>query len=140
MLDNIWLIPLLPVLGAVLQLLFGRRLSNKAVSAISVGLPGLSFLWALGCYIQFLSLPESYHHVFLKPLYTWLPLGAFHLSDGSLGNLNINVGMQLDPLSCVMMLVVTGVTWRTKAGITVSSATSTCSCSPCWSWYWQTTI
>ena len=31
------------------------------------------------------------------------------MSNGSLGNLNVNVGMQLDPLSCVMMLVVTGV-------------------------------
>ena len=109
MLDYIWLIPIFPLVGAAIQLFFGRRSSNKAVSAVSVGLPGLSFLWALGCFAQFLGLPESYHHVFLKPLYTWLPAGAFHLSNGSLGNLNVNVGMQLDPLSCVMMLVVTGV-------------------------------
>ncbi len=109
MLDYIWLIPIFPVLGAAIQLLFGRRLSNRAVSAVSVGLPGLSFLWALGCFIQFLGLPESSHHVFLRPLYTWLPAGAFHLANGSLGNLNVNVGMQLNPLSCVMMLVVTGV-------------------------------
>ena len=54
-------------------------------------------------------MPEAYHHVFLRPLYTWLPAGAFHLSNGSLGNLIVHVGMQLDPLSCVMMLVVTGV-------------------------------
>ena len=109
MLEYIWLIPIFPLLGAAIQLFFGRRSSNKAVSAVSVGLPGMSFLWALGCFIQFLGLPESYHHVFSKHLYTWLPAGAFHLSNGSLGNLNVNVGMQLDPLSCVMMLVVTGV-------------------------------
>ncbi|MGA2986211.1 MAG: NADH-quinone oxidoreductase subunit L [Terriglobia bacterium] len=109
MLNFIWLIPVFPLLGAAIQLLFGRRLSNQAVSTVSVGLPGLSFLWALGCFAQFLGLPESYHHVFLKPLYTWLPAGAFHLSNGSLGNLIVNVGMQLDPLSCVMVLVVTGV-------------------------------
>src|SRR5271157_1587853 len=109
MLDYIWLIPIFPLAGAAIQLFFGRRSSNRAVSAVSVGLPGLSFLWALGCFVQFLGLPESYHHVFLRPLYTWLPAGAFHLSNGSLGNLNVNVGMQLDPLSCVMMLVVTGV-------------------------------
>jgi NADH-quinone oxidoreductase subunit L len=108
-LENIWLIPVFPFLGAAIQFFFGRRSSNQAVSAVSVGLPGLSFLWALGCFIQFLGLPESYHHVFLKPLYTWLPAGAFHLANGSLGNLNVNVGIQLDPLSCVMMLVVTGV-------------------------------
>src|ERR1035437_5708718 len=108
-LDKIWLIPVFPFLGAAIQLFFGRRSSNKAVNAVSVGLPGMSFLWAVGCFVQFLGLPESYHHVFLKHLYTWLPAGAFHLSDGSLGNLSVNVGMQLDPLSCVMMLVVTGV-------------------------------
>jgi NADH-quinone oxidoreductase subunit L len=109
MLDYIWLIPVFPLLGAAIQLLFGRRISNRAVSAVSVGLPGLSFLWALGCFGQFLGLPEAYHHVFLKPLYTWLPAGAFHLANGSVGNLNVGVGMKLDPLSCVMMLVVTGV-------------------------------
>jgi NADH-quinone oxidoreductase subunit L len=109
MLDYIWLIPVFPLLGAAIQLFFGRRISNRAVSAVSVGLPGLSFLWAVGCFIQFLGLSEDYHYVFPKTLYTWLPAGAFHLSNGSLGNLNVNVGMQLDPLSCVMMLVVTGV-------------------------------
>jgi NADH-quinone oxidoreductase subunit L len=109
MIEHIWLIPLLPAFGALIQLLVGRRLSNKAVSAVSVGLPGLSFLWALGCFIQFFGLPESYHHVFLKSFYTWLPAGPFRLADGSLGNLQVNVGIQLDPLSTVMMLVVTGV-------------------------------
>jgi NADH-quinone oxidoreductase subunit L len=109
MLNFIWLIPIFPLLGAAIQLFFGRRSSNKAVSAVSVGLPGLSFAWAVGCFIQFLGLPESHQHVFHKHLYTWLPAGAFHLSNGSLGNLNVNVGMQLDPLSCVMVLVVTGV-------------------------------
>ena len=108
-LDTIWLIPVLPVLGALIQLLVGRRLSNKAVSAVCVGLPGLSFVWAVGCFIQFLALPETYHRVFLKSLYTWLPAGAFRLADGSLGNLNVHVGFQLDPLSTVMLLVVTGV-------------------------------
>ncbi len=95
--------------GAAIQLLFGRRLSKSAVNFVSVGLPGLSFVWAVGCFFQFLSLPESYRHIFLRPLYTWLPAGAFHLSNGSLGNLSVGVGLQLDPLSCVMMLVVTGV-------------------------------
>jgi len=105
-LDSIWLVPLLPALGALIQLLWGRRLSNKAVSAVSVGLPGLSFLWAVGCFVQLLQLHE---HVFIKTIYTWLPLGAFRLSNGTLGNLSIDAGFQLDPLSAVMMLAVTGV-------------------------------
>jgi NADH-quinone oxidoreductase subunit L len=109
MLENIWLIPLLPALGALTQLLVGRRLSNKAVSAVCVGLPGLSFLWALGCFVEFLGLPSNAHHVFERVIYSWLPAGAYRLADGSLSNLNVHVGFQLDPLSTVMMLVVTGV-------------------------------
>jgi NADH-quinone oxidoreductase subunit L len=108
-LDYIWLVPLLPALGAFVQLLWGRKLSNKVVSAVSVGLPGLSFFWAAGCFLQFLRLPEEAHHVFTRAVYVWLPAGAFHLANGRLGQLNVDVGFQLDPLSSVMMLVVTGV-------------------------------
>ncbi len=105
-LDYIWLVPLLPALGAAAQLFFGRRLSNQSVSAVSVGLPGLSLLWALGCFFQLLGSPSQ---TFAKILYTWLPLGPFHLSNGTLGDLSVHVGFQLDHLSAVMMLVVTGV-------------------------------
>jgi len=105
-LNSIWLVPLLPAAGATFQLLFGRKVKNRVVSAISVGLPGLSFLWAVGCFLELLNRPE---HTFTKVLYTWLPAGAFHLSNGSLGNLTVSAGFLLDPLSGVMLLVVTGV-------------------------------
>jgi NADH-quinone oxidoreductase subunit L len=105
-LERIWLIPLLPALGALIQLLFGRRLKNSLVSLVSVGLPGLSFVWAVGCFFELLGQPDR---TFISTLYTWLPAGDFHLSSGALGNLAVNVGFQLDPLSAVMLLVVTGV-------------------------------
>ncbi len=105
-LDRIWLIPLLPAAGALIQLLFGKKLSKRLVSFVSVGLPGVSLVWALGCFAELLRQPE---HTFTRILYSWLPAGAFHLSNGSVGNLNVNAGFQLDPLSAVMMLVVTGV-------------------------------
>ena len=106
MLDHIWLIPLLPALGALIQLLLGRKLKNAVVSLISVGLPGVSFAWAVGCFVELLSRPE---HTFLKTIYVWLPAGVFHLSSGALAQLNVTAGFQLDPLSAVMMLIVTGV-------------------------------
>jgi NADH-quinone oxidoreductase subunit L len=105
-LENIWLIPLLPALGAAFQFFLGRKVSNRVVSLVSVGLPGVALAWALGCFSQLLGRPE---HTFAKTLYTWLPAGAFHLSNGSVGHLNVNVGFLLDPLSAVMLLVVTGV-------------------------------
>jgi NADH-quinone oxidoreductase subunit L len=105
-LDHIAFIPLLPLLGAFIQLLFGRKLKNGEVSLVSVGLPGVSFAWAVGCFFELLGRPA---HTFLSTIYTWLPAGAFHLANGGLGNLSVNVGFQLDPLSAVMLLVVTGV-------------------------------
>jgi NADH-quinone oxidoreductase subunit L len=105
-LDHIWLIPLLPVAGAAFQLLFGRKVSNRVVTLVSVGLPGISLAWALGCFFALFSQPER---TFTKVLYTWLPAGAFHLTNGTLGNLSVHVGFLLDPLSAVMLLVVTGV-------------------------------
>ena len=105
-LNHVWLIPLLPAAGALVQLLLGRKLPKSAVSLVSVGLPGLSFVWALGCFSQLLSRPE---HRFPLTLYSWLPGGTFHLSNGTLANFNVNVGFQLDALSAVMLLVVTGV-------------------------------
>ena len=107
-LNYIWLIPVLPLLGAVVQLFVGRRLSKNAVSAVSVGLPGITLVLALGCVAEFLKFPAEvlgFHRI----VYTWLPVGAFRLTNGSLGNLNVPVEFQLDPLSVVMLLVVTGV-------------------------------
>ena len=105
-LEQIWLVPLLPVLGAMIQLFVGKCLTNNQVSMVSVGLPGVSFLWAVGCFFALLGQPG---HIFQKVLYTWLPAGPFRLTDGTLGNLSVDVGFHLDPLSAVMMLVVTGV-------------------------------
>ena len=106
MLNTIWLIPLLPALGGLVHLLVGRRLANKLASLVSVGLPGLSFAWALGCFYELLGRPD---HSFATTLYTWIPAGAFHLSNGAVGDLTIQAGILLDPLSAVMLLVVTGV-------------------------------
>jgi NADH-quinone oxidoreductase subunit L len=105
-LEHIWLIPLLPALGALVQLLVGRRLTIRAVSWISVGLPGASFLWAVGCLAELLQQPG---HTFAKVVYTWFPAGPFHLTDGSLAQFTVNAGFRLDPLATVMLLVVTGV-------------------------------
>src|SRR2546422_843210 len=99
-LGKIWLIPLLPALGGLVHLLVGRRLANKLVSLVSVGLPGLSFAWALGCFYELLGRPD---HSFATTLYTWIPAGAFHLSNGAVGDLTIQAGILLG----VMLLTVT---------------------------------
>ena len=105
-LEHIWMIPLFPLAGAILMLLIGKRLSNSLVSLICPGVVGISFLYSVGAVLQLASLPEHHHELIL---YTWLPGHTFHLLGGGTATLSADWGFLLDPLSSVMILMVTGV-------------------------------
>ncbi len=106
-LDSIWLIPLFPLAGAILMLLFGKRLPKAAVSVICPGMVLVSLLVSLGAVWQLASLPEPRTFEIIK--YVWLPGSAFHMTNGQMGHFQADWGFLLDPLSSVMILVVTGV-------------------------------
>jgi NADH-quinone oxidoreductase subunit L len=107
-LDHIWLIPLFPLLTAATMLFFGRRLKNDVVSGLCVGGVFLSFIYAVGAFFQLVSLPVD-ERVASKVLFDWIPPIAYHAIDGSLKYFSAQWGFQLDPLSVVMILIVTGV-------------------------------
>ncbi len=107
-LDHIWLIPLFPLAGAALMLLAGRRLPNNTVSAVCVGSVFVSFVFALGAVVQLFGLPAE-QRVVERILFEWVPAGPMHTSAEQLVNFVADWGMLLDPLSSVMVLVVTGV-------------------------------
>ena len=107
-LDHIWLIPLFPLLTAATMLFFGRRLKNDVVSGLCVGSVLLSFIYAVGAFFQLLALPVD-RRVASKVLFDWIPAIAYHALDGSLKLFSAHWGFQLDPLSVVMILIVTGV-------------------------------
>jgi len=46
-LEHLWIIPLLPLLGATINGLLGRTWPNKIVNSVAIGATGLSFLAAL---------------------------------------------------------------------------------------------
>jgi len=107
-LEHLWLIPLFPLLTAALMLLLGRRLPKTAVSLLCVGSVGLSFVYALGAVTQLLAAnPEN--RVAQQILFEWLTPGAMQTSAGHAVQFVADWGYLLDPLSCVMVLVVTGV-------------------------------
>jgi NADH-quinone oxidoreductase subunit L len=106
-LDHIWLIPLYPLAGALLMLLLGRRLANGVVSGICVGSVSVAFVHAALAFSALLSLPGE--RVFQKVLFDWVPAGAYHTASGGLQRFSADWGFLLDPLSGVMILVVTGV-------------------------------
>jgi NADH-quinone oxidoreductase subunit L len=107
-LDHLWLIPLFPLATAALMFFFGRRLLNAVVSVLCVGSVGLSFLYALGAVFQLLA-AQPEHRVFQKVLFEWLTPGPMQMTGGHVIPFVADWGFLLDPLSCVMVLVVTGV-------------------------------
>ena len=48
-LDHIWIIPLLPAIGATMMFFFGRKLPKSAVNAFCVGAVVLAFAWRYYC-------------------------------------------------------------------------------------------
>src|ERR1700681_1177260 len=99
-LEHLWIIPLLPLLGATVNGLFGRTWPNKIVNSVAVGATGLSFLAALEAVREFFLLsPEQIPWV--RQYFSWIEAGNFRAG----------FDLQVDQLTVVMLLVVTGVGW-----------------------------
>jgi NADH-quinone oxidoreductase subunit L len=100
MMDYVWLIPFLPFIGFVINGLVGKSLTKRVVGTIGSAMVGLSFLISLMIFLEFLKLPVEARPV-EKVVYTWMAAGSFKVS----------VAYLIDPLSLVMMLVVSGVSF-----------------------------
>ena len=100
MLDWLWLIPALPFAGYVVLALAGARLSRTIVASVGVGSVGLSTAVALVAGFSFMNSPTS-NHVYSQTLWTWI----------SVGNFTPRIAFYLDPLSLVMTLVITFVSF-----------------------------
>jgi len=92
---NLWLIPILPLAGAAINGLWGRRSSRQAVTTIALVFSGAAFAMALWVAARFASIPLPYQEF----LAHWIRSGTFA----------VDFSFYLDPLSLVMLLVVTGV-------------------------------
>jgi len=95
MLELLWLIPILPLAGAAVNGLLGRKFPKALVTAVGVGAPLATLLLALGCLWHYAhgSFPgNAYEQV----KYAW-----------TTGDLAIPAGFLLDRLSAVMLFIVT---------------------------------
>src|ERR1051325_2469755 len=124
MLKYIWLVPLLPLIGAAINGLLGRKLRfpEKLIGGIAVGSVALSFLISVAAVYSY---GFGGHAEWPKPYitsqdgfsFTWIPGGAVSVNHGAeaaagtprFALLNIEWSYQLDPLSSIFMLIVTGV-------------------------------
>ena len=99
MINLIYLTVLLPLLGFLINGLFGRKIkSEKVIGIIGSAAVGISFLVVLGAFIQTLGLPSEERSNTVE-LFTWLSVGGLHIKFAYL----------VDQLSLTMSLVVTGV-------------------------------
>ena len=95
-----WII-YLPLLGALINGLFGSRMSKSTVTLIAVGAPVAAFVLAIGVFAQLagLNAPEATSPYVYAHLWNWVATDW----------LSIDVEFMVDRLSAVMLLIVTGV-------------------------------
>src|SRR5579863_2610201 len=91
----LWLIPILPFLGFLVNGLFGRRMSKSMVNLFAIGSVALSFAWVVKTLIALGPIETKY----IEHYFTWIQSGP----------LQINVDFAVDRLTAVMLMVVTGV-------------------------------
>jgi NADH-quinone oxidoreductase subunit L len=103
MLEYLWIIPLLPLLGSAVNGLLGAKWPNKLVNSVALGATGLSFVCALEAVREFFVSGQVFVH---KQYFDWIIVPDL-VHGGSLFRAGFD--LQMDQLTVVMLMVVTGV-------------------------------
>jgi NADH-quinone oxidoreductase subunit L len=94
MLDVLWLVPALPLAGAVVLLAGALRFRHSTTSVVALSSTGLSLAVALGALLEYSGAHPS---TLVQQLFRWI----------SAGNVTIDLSLRLDTLSGVMLFFVT---------------------------------
>ncbi len=94
--SQIWLVPAFPLLGFFLNGFLGKRFGTRFVTFVGPLAIALSFAQSLALFFQML---EAEGNVLKEHLYTWI----------SSGNFEAGINFQVDQLSGLYLLVITGV-------------------------------
>ena len=92
---NLWLIALFPLIGFLLNGLWGRKLAKPVINIIGVGTVAASFIYVLAVLSKLYPLNTAH----TEHYFTWIQSGF----------LNIGFDLVVDRLTAVMLLIVTGV-------------------------------
>ena len=104
--DLIWLIPLLPGVGAAVNGLVGIRYFSKRAAGLLAAATMLgSFVLSVNAFLQLLGTSDRYHKVTVA---TWIPPIPLETGNG-MGSFEVPWAFVLDPLSSMMLLIVTGI-------------------------------
>ncbi len=100
MVSLIWLVVVYPLAGALINTLFGKSFSKQTIGTIACGSVLLSFVTGLFAFASLSGFAQADQFQVIS-LYRWI---------GS-GDTTINMSFLADPLSMVMVLVVSGVSF-----------------------------
>ena len=98
MLDLVWLIPALPLAGFLVLTFGGRRLGEPWAGWLATGAMAGSFLVTAGVFLDLVG-RDAHNRRSVTTLFEWVPAG----------DLQVDVGFLVDPLSLTMCLFITGV-------------------------------
>jgi len=96
----LWILPLLPLLWRRATAIFGRGWTKGVVTRVALSSTTLAFLAALELVREFVALPPD-QIPWTKSYFTWISAGGFRA----------DFALQVDQLTIIMLLVVTGVGW-----------------------------
>jgi NADH-quinone oxidoreductase subunit L len=101
LLSHLWIILALPLLGAAINGLFGKRFPQSAVNSVAVGSVVLSFLAAAETVREFLQLAPG-QIPYVGNYFTWMVGG-----EATSHPFRVDFALQIDQLTVVMLMVVT---------------------------------
>ena len=101
MFDKVWLIPIFPIIGVLINGLLGRRfekINKSIIHWVACGAVALSFIVTCILFFQMLGLPAD-QRLYEFTWFEWISGGILHTY----------IAYQIDPLSMMMCMFVTGV-------------------------------
>lgn len=100
MIQYIYLVPLFPLIGFLIVGLFGKKYlkSEGLIGTVASSAIGFSFIVACAAFFQLLGY-DAEHRSYTVPVFTWIQTGG----------LNINIAYQVDQLSIIYTLIITGI-------------------------------
>jgi NADH-quinone oxidoreductase subunit L len=96
MINLVWLVPLIPFIGFVINGLGRNTLSKGLIGIIGSGVILISFIISIAIFLALGNDAVKSHEVFL---FDWISAGMLH----------IPVSFLVDPLSSIMLLIITGI-------------------------------
>ncbi|MES2828334.1 MAG: NADH-quinone oxidoreductase subunit L [Bacteroidota bacterium] len=96
MIDLVWLVPIIPLIGFIINGLGRNTFSKGLIGVIGSSVIFISFLISIGIFFALGADSDKSHEVFL---FDWITAGS----------LKIPLSFLVDPLSAIMLLIITGV-------------------------------